>query len=288
MSILEKLKDTNSVFSLEFFPPKKDMPISSVYDAISKLSAYNPAFVSVTYGAGGGNRERTIDIASYIKNTYDLEAIAHLTCVGADQSSINGVLTALEQNGIKDVLALRGDVPEGMDHAAAFTYYQHASDLIEDIKKRGGYTVAAAAYPEGHLESPSISQDITYMRLKEDAGADFFVTQLCFSRTAIIDFYDKVGKADIKAPVITGIMPVINPNQIIRMAFLSACSIPASLSRIISKYGDNNEDFRKAGLEYAVEQINSLLDNGIKAFHLYTMNKSDAVEQIITDSNLTY
>ncbi|MDD5018459.1 MAG: methylenetetrahydrofolate reductase [Eubacteriales bacterium] len=286
MSLLKKLTEQQSAFSLEFFPPKKDMPISSVYGAVEKLSAYNPAFVSVTYGAGGSNRDRTIDIASHIKNSFGLDAIAHLTCVGADPVSINGVLAALEQNGISNVLALRGDIPDGMDKATAFTHYQHASDLIKDIKKRGGYTIAAAAYPEGHVESASLDQDIEFMRLKEASGTDFFITQLCFDKTAITRFFEKLTKAGIKAPVVTGIMPVLNPNQIIRMALLSACSIPASLSKIICRFGDNDDDFRKAGVAYAVEEIDYLLANGIHNFHLYTMNKSEAVEQIILDSDL--
>ena len=286
MSILQKLKRPESAFSLEFFPPKKDMPLSSVFDAVKKLSQYNPAFVSVTYGAGGAGSSRTIEVASSIKNTCGLDVIAHLTCVGAEPDSIHQVLSELKDHSIDNILALRGDIPKEMDPSTAFTHYQHASDLIQDIKKSGDYTVGAAAYPEGHVESESLDQDIEFLRLKEGLGADFFITQLCFDPYAIARFYEKLKQAGVKAPVLIGIMPVLNPNQIIKMSLLSACSIPAPLSKIICRYGEDTEDFHKAGLEYAVGQISYLKGIGINKFHLYTMNKSSAVEQIIKDSGL--
>ena len=287
MSLLEKLAKQQSAFSLEFFPPKKEMPISSVFSAIDHLAGYDPVFVSVTYGAGGSNQERTIGIVSHLKDTSCLEPIAHLTCVGASPDSINDILLRLESIDVKNVLALRGDIPDGMDHAQAYTHYQHAGDLIREIKKRDGFTVAAAAYPEAHVESPSLDQDMVFMRLKEEAGADFFVTQLCFDKCAIMHFFEKLYIAGIKAPVVTGIMPVLNPNQIIRMSLLSACSIPAPLSKIICRYGDDTESFKQAGLEYAIEQIDYLIENGINKFHLYTMNKASAVEKIILGSRLS-
>ncbi len=284
MGIIEKLGRDRS-FSLEFFPPKKDMPLTTVYEAIEKLSAYDPVFVSVTYGAGGGNRDRVVDIASFIKNN-GLGAIAHLTCAGATPSSIDYTLSKLESAGINNILALRGDIPEDMDAETAYSHYRHASDLIAQIKKRGGFTVGAAAYPEAHMESASLEEDITFMKKKADAGADFFVTQLCFDRCAIIDFFDRTARAGITAPVITGIMPVLNPNQITRMALLSACSIPAPLSKIISRYGKDADAFKKAGLEYAIDEIDYLIENGIGRFHIYTMNKPDVAEQIILGSRL--
>lgn len=286
MGIMEKLGGSTS-FSLEFFPPKKDMPVSSVYEAIDKLSVHNPAFVSVTYGAGGGNRDRVVEIASYVKNI-GLEAIAHLTCAGASHDSIVYQLDRLKANGINNVLALRGDVPEGMDPESAFTNYRHASDLIFEIKAHGGFTIGAAAYPEGHMESDSIEDDINFMKTKENLGADFFVTQLCFDRYALIDFHENVKKAGINAPVMTGIMPVLNPNQITKMALLSACSIPAPLSKIISRYGKDADSFRSAGLEYAINEIEFLMDNGVGRFHIYTMNKPDIAEQIILGSRLKF
>lgn len=284
MGIIQKLSRERT-FSLEFFPPKKDAPLSSVYEAIEKMAGYNPCFVSVTYGAGGGNRDRVVDIASHIKSE-GLEAIAHITCAGSDPESIDYILKKLKSGGIDNVLALRGDVPEGMSAKDAYSHYSHASDLITEIKKKGGFTIGAAAYPEAHMESDSLERDIAFMKLKQDAGADFFITQLCFDRGAIIDFYEAVYKAGIKAPVITGIMPVLNPNQITRMALLSACSIPAPLSKIISRYGKDADVFKKAGLEYAAEEIDYLMDNGIGRFHIYTMNKPDVAEQLILGSRL--
>jgi methylenetetrahydrofolate reductase (NADPH) len=284
MGIMEKLSGKTS-FSLEFFPPKKDMPVSSVYDAIDKLSVHDPAFASVTYGAGGGNRDRVVEIASHVKNI-GLEAIAHLTCVGASRESIEYQLDKLQANGIQNVLAVRGDIPEGMDAESAFAYYMHAGDLISEIKERGGFTIGAAAYPETHMESDTSEDDLKFMKMKEDLGADFFITQLCFDSHAILDFYGNAEKESITAPVITGIMPILNPNQITRMALLSACSIPAPLSRIISRYGKDADSFKKAGLEYAINEIEYLMDNGIGRFHIYTMNKPYLAEQIILGSRL--
>jgi methylenetetrahydrofolate reductase (NADPH) len=285
MGIVQKLAGKQSAFSLEFFPPKKDMPIESVYTAIERLAATQPAFVSVTYGAGGGNRERTLDIVSKV-DSLALEAIAHLTCVGADRDMISGILDTLESRGVTNVLALRGDVPDGMDRETAFAHYRHASDLIAEIKKRPGFTVAAAAYPEAHVESPSLEQDIEYMKIKAGLGVDLFITQLCFDSCAVVDLYERLYREGIKTPMVTGIMPVLNPKQIIRMALLSACSIPAPLSKIICLYGEKPDEFKKAGLEYAVRQIDLLMRYDINKFHLYTMNKADEIEQILSHSGL--
>ena len=262
------------------------MSLSSVYSAIESLSQLGPAFVSVTFGAGGSGRDRTIDIVSHIKESYALEAIAHLTCVGADSQAIDDVLTALEHHGVKNILALRGDIPADMDRQQAFAHYRHASDLIVDIKKRSGYTIAAAAYPEAHVESASLEDDIANLKRKADAGADFFITQLCFDRYAISCFFEQLERAGIRVPTLVGIMPILNPKQIIRMSLLSACSIPAPLSKIISRYGEQPDDFKKAGLDYAVDQIAYLQAEGIGRFHLYTMNRAEAVRQVIEDSGL--
>lgn len=286
MKLSDALIGIAPIFSLEFFPPKKELPIDSVYESISRLSQYHPAFVSVTYGAGGGNQSRTIEIASYVQNTLHMEAIAHLTCVGATRGAIKNTLAELKKHNIGNVLALRGDIPEGMDKASAFQHYRHASDLIAEIKNNDGFTIAAAAYPETHAENISPEENIAHMRLKEETGADLFVTQLCFDRCAILDFMEQVYKAGIKAPVIIGIMPVLNPKQIIRMALLSACSIPASLSRIISRYGEDAEAFFDAGIQYATDEITFLKQNGINKFHLYTMNKPEAAERILLGSDL--
>ena len=285
MGILQKLSERKTAYSFEFFPPKTDTPLEAVYDAIEKLSSFDPAFISVTYGAGGGNKDRVVEIAEHLKNR-NYEAIAHLTCVGADRDSIGAMLDSLDSKGIRNILALRGDLREGMDHSSAFSHYRHASDLIKDIKKRNVFTVGAAAYPETHMESGSPEEDMRYMLYKEELGADFFITQLCFDKNALIGFHDRARKAGVRAPIITGIMPVLNPSQITRMALLSACSIPAQLSRIISRYGANAEDFKKAGLDFAIDEIEFLIKNGVTKFHIYTMNRPEAARQIIEGSSL--
>ena len=285
MNLIEKLKQNTKAFSLEFSPPKKEMPLDTVYGAIEKLSAYHPEFVSITYGAGGGNRDRTVEVASHVSDL-GLAAIAHLTCVGADSGQINAVLDTLHEKGIKNILALRGDIPQGMDKSAAFVYYRHASDLIIDIKKRNDFVVGAAAYPEAHYEADSLCDDIKYMKMKADLGADFFVTQLCFDKKALLDFHEKAYKAGVTAPIATGIMPVLDPKQIIRMTLLSGCSIPASLSRLVSRYGEDLDSFKKAGIDYAVQEITGLMAGGINKFHLYVMNKADETAQILKMSGL--
>ncbi len=285
MNLIDKLKSNEKAFSLEFSPPKKDMPLDTVYGAIEKLSVCNPEFVSITYGAGGSNRDRTVEVASHVSEL-GLEAIAHLTCVGADPEQINTVLNTLEKKGIRNILALRGDIPQDMDKSAAFIYYRHASDLIIDIKKRSSLTVGAAAYPEAHYEADSMPDDLAYMKLKADLGADFFVTQLCFDKNALLDFHEKAYRAGVHAPIVTGIMPILDPKQIIRMTLLSACSIPASLSRLVSRYGEDPESFKKAGMEYAVNEIIGLMAGGIKKFHIYVMNKADETTQILKMSGL--
>jgi len=286
VDIINKLKSSEPVFSLEFFPPRRDMPLSTVYDSIDALSAYDPAFVSVTYGAGGSSRGRTVDIVSHVKQHAKTEAIAHLTCVGATPEQIDSVLGELDAGGVKNILALRGDLPDGMSRAEAYTHFAFANDLISHIKQKGGYTVAAAAYPEGHVENDTFKESLAYTRRKADAGADFFITQLCFDSEAINRFFEQLYKAGIFVPVLVGIMPVLNPDQIVKMSLLSACSIPAGLSKLICRYGKNPDDFKKAGLEYAVKQIDYLQRNSINKFHLYTMNKTEATAQIIRDSGL--
>ncbi len=285
MNLIDKLKTKEKAFSLEFSPPKKDMPLDTVYGAIEKLSVHNPEFVSITYGAGGSNRERTVEVASHVSEL-GLEAIAHLTCVGADPEQINAVIDSLEEKGIRNILALRGDIPQGMDKATAFVYYRHASDLIIDIKKRSSVTVGAAAYPEAHYEADSLYDDIKYLKLKADLGVDFFVTQLCFDKNALLAFHEEAYKAGVTAPIATGIMPILDPKQIIRMTLLSACSIPASLSRLVSRYGEDPESFKKAGMDYAVGEITGLMAGGIRKFHIYVMNKADETAQILKMSGL--
>ena len=285
MNLINKLKQNTKAFSLEFSPPKKDMPVDTVYSAIEKLSVYHPEFVSITYGAGGSNRDRTVEVASHVSGL-GLEAIAHLTCVGADPGQINAVLDTLLEKGIQNVLALRGDIPQDIDRNTAFAYYKHASDLIIDIKKRNDFTIGAAAYPEAHYEADTLSDDIRFLKLKADLGADFFVTQLCFDTGALLNFHEKAYKAGITAPIVTGIMPVLDPKQIIRMTLLSACSIPASLSRLVSRYGEDADSFKKAGIDYAVKEITDLMAGGINKFHLYVMNKADETAQILKLSGL--
>ncbi len=270
-----------AVISFEIFPPKPDYPIETIYKTLEKLKDLSPDFISVTYGAGGSNRERTVEIASTVKNKYDIECLSHLTCVCSSQADIDIVLDDLKRNNIENVLALRGDIPQGYDANEAFMEYQYAANLISHIKAKTDFCIAAAAYPEGHIESNDLDKDIEYLKQKVDVGVDFLITQLFFDNALFYSFREKVLKADITVPISIGIMPVLNVNQIKRITTLCGAAIPTKLAHIMAKYGDHKDDFEKAGIEYASSQVEDLLHNNVDGIHLYTMNKSKQIKQIM-------
>lgn len=271
------------IFSLEVFPPKPDYPLDSIFKTLDGLAHLSPGFISVTYSPGGENPGRTVEIASRIRRCYGLESLPHLTCLTHGSRDISRILDSLSEDGIGNVLALRGDLPDDGSPGGRFRY---ASQLIREIRSRGDFCVGAAAYPEGHIESPSISGDLDRVKQKVDAGADFLITQMFFDNRVFFDFLHRARWRGIGVPVIPGIMPVLNLKQIRRIIYLCGVSIPARLLRMFEKYGGNSSDLRKAGVEYASEQIRGLLAGGVPGVHLYTMNRVAEIRRIVEEGGL--
>lgn len=258
------------VFSLEIFPPKKTASIQTIYDTLDALSDISPDFISVTYGAGGNPADRsTVQIASAIKHQYHIEPLAHLTCVNSSREQVQKSLDRLEKAGIENILALRGDMNPELPPRLEFHY---ASELIGTIRAHGGFDIAAACYPEGHPECDSLEQDVEHLRQKVEMGATHLITQLFFDNADFYRFLELVRKKGIDVPIQAGIMPVVNKKQIERMVSMCGASIPASLSKIMNRYGASPEALRDAGINYAISQIIDLLSNSVEGIHLYTMN----------------
>ncbi len=286
-TIKEKIKHRQT-FSFEIFPPKKenDHNLENIFDSINKLTFLSPDFVSVTFGAGGGNRDRVEEIAEFIQNK-GFVALAHLTSVGYGAEEIEQILESLYWKGVRNILALRGDIPEGVPLTAAWKDFCYAKDLIGFIKKDGRFAIGAAAYPEGHVENKDLEQNIWFMQEKVEAGVDFFITQLFFDNSGFYSFMEQIATAGIERPIIAGIMPVLNVKQIKRIVKLSGASIPGKLRKLLLDYECCPVSMEQAGIEYAVEQISDLLSNDVAGVHLYTMNKVEKACQITKQLGLS-
>lgn len=282
MRIIDTFKTKKPVISFEIFPPKPDVPIDRLFNHLEQFEALKPDYISVTYGAGGSQKGRTLDIASRVKNINHIESMAHFTCVGHTKEEIDRMLVSMRQQGLENVLALRGDPPA---HQPDFDFsenaYKYASELISHIRRFGDFCIAAAAYVEGHIDSKRLSEDLEHLKEKVDAGVDFLVTQLFFDNRLFYDFIEKAHRASIHCPVSAGIMPIFKADQIKSITSRSGCSIPAKLVLMMDKYQDNAEDMRKAGIEYATLQIRDLIDNGVDGIHLYTMNRPKSTAEIM-------
>ena len=271
------------VYSLEVFPPKKDTDVSVIYDALDQFKELHPNFISVTYGAGGTTSENTFAIASYIQNQCGIEALTHLTCAAIpDRLFLTNFLTNLYRNGIRNILGLRGDQPKGMsDEQFAARYYDHASDLIQDIKTTFPFSVAGACYPEIHQEASSLEEDIANLKIKVDTGVDFLVTQLFYDNDTFFRFVDHARKAGITVPILPGLMPITSAGQVKNIIQLSGTKVPDSLMAQIETYKDSPEDLKKAGLEFTKKQMEQLLEHGVDGIHLYSMNKVEIAKFIL-------
>ena len=240
-----------------------------------------PDFISVTYGAGGSKKGRTLDISSKIKKEYGIESLAHFTCVGHSVDEIDSMLLRMEEENLENLLALRGDPPvDNPDFDFSKNVFSHASQLIRHIRKQNDFCIAAAAYPEGHADSPRIKFDMHYLKMKVDAGVDFLITQLFFDNRVFYDFLDKCAIYHINCPVLPGVMPIFKADQIKRIALMCGASMPAKLVLLLDKYG-NSSDMEKAGIEYASEQIQDLLASGVDGVHINTMNRVGATREIL-------
>ncbi|MGI6587515.1 MAG: methylenetetrahydrofolate reductase [NAD(P)H] [Peptococcia bacterium] len=275
------------VLSFEIFPPKKNSPIETIYTTIEGLKHLNPDFISVTYGAGGSNKDRTVEIASLIKHKYGIESLAHLTCISSTKDEIEGVLTTLKNNKIKNILALRGDLPQDKNFKFPTPlHYHYAKDLITQIKQKNHFSISAACYPEGHITCNSLTQDIEYLKEKVEAGVDLLITQLFFDNNHLYNFMDKIKKAGITVPVTAGIMPLLNKKQIEHCLSLSKSTLPPKFTRVLEKYGDHPEILQEVGIAYATDQIIDLLAWGVDGIHIYSMNRPQTVQRIVENISI--
>lgn len=280
MFISEMLNNDKVTVSFEVFPPKADSSFDVVKTAVGELNELHPDYMSVTYGAGGSTSKRTVDIASHIQNELGTNALAHLSCIAATHDQISEQLKKLKNAGIENILALRGDIPESGVLPAGMEYH-YAWQLVEDIKKEGGFCVGAACYPEGHVECLNKTKDLDYLKQKVDCGCDFLVTQMFFDNNVLYTFLYNALKAGIEIPVTAGIMPVTNSKQISKICSLSGTSLTPKFRAILDKFGDNPAALKQAGIAYAVDQIVDMVSNGIKGIHVYTMNKPDVAKSIL-------
>ena len=284
MRITEKLMVKDQLISFEVFPPKTDSAFDSIEWSVRKLAAFNPDFMSVTYGAGGGTSQYTTKIASLIKNRLDTTALAHLTCASTPIDTINQILDTLKENHIDNVLAMRGDIPQGFEKPQG-EYYNYAYELVKHIKEYGYFDIGGACYPECHPECDTLEKDIENLKNKVDCGVDFLITQLFYDNDTFYSFLEKVRKKGIYAPVFAGIMPITNIKQIDRIIGLSGTKLPDEVKAFLDKYSDNPENLEKAGLEFAINQINDLLSNGVNGIHIYTMNKPYVARTVLKGIN---
>lgn len=272
MYIKDLYASNKTVMSFEVFPPKKESAFDTILPAIEQISALNSGFISVTYGAGSsGNSDNSTRIASLIKNKFNNEPLAHLTAINANKSTILNTLDELKSNGIENIMTLRGDMPEGYEYESQD--FKYAKDLISFIKENGDFCVGAACYPEGHIDCENIDANYDHMLEKQVVGADFFVSQLFFENARFLSFRDKAVSNGITVPIVAGIMPILGKSQISRMIFTCGVSLPSEIVHILHRYENNPEDLQKAGIEYSCRQIDSLVKEGVKYIHVYSMNK---------------
>ena len=286
MNMSSLFEGGRTVFSFEVFPPKKDGSIDTIYSTLEQLSDLHPDFISVTYGAGGSAAGcSTRELATFIKEKCHTQSIAHLTCVNSTKEDIDRIIKEFEEHGIENVLALRGDINPAFPPKDDF---RHASDLIEYMKARSDLHFSGACYPECHPEAKDMIDDIRNLKKKVDAGAEHLISQLFFENSHFYDFLEKARIAGINVPIEAGIMPCTNAKQIQRMVSMCGASLPPKFTKMIQRYGDNDEAMRDAGIAYAVDQIIDLVANGVDGIHLYTMNNpyiarkiSESVEKVI-------
>ncbi|NMB38490.1 MAG: methylenetetrahydrofolate reductase [NAD(P)H] [Firmicutes bacterium] len=270
MQIIKMFEAKQIVFSFEIFPPKITSPIETIYKTLAALQDLKPDYISVTYGAGGNiSDNRTSELSSLVKNKYGIESLAHLTCINSSKVAVDIILQNLKEQGVENILALRGDIPKQIEAIGEFNY---AYELIEYIKQKNGFGIAAACYPEGHMDADSLQQDIEALKIKVDAGTDYLITQLFFDNNYFYDFMDLALQKGIDIPIQAGIMPAANKRQIERIVSLCGAAVPNKFIKIMNKYEHDQQALQDAGIAYAVEQIIDLISSGVRGIHLYTMN----------------
>ena len=285
MTVAEYLNQKTFSLSFEVFPPKTTANFASVQTATEQIAALKPGFVSVTYGAGGGTSDYTLAIAENIQKNYGIPALAHLTCVSSSKKTVNEQICKIKKSGIKNIMALRGDIPADMQSQDRSNWdYNYASELVYELKNSGSdFCIGGACYPEIHPESKDQRDDIRHLKEKVDAGCDFLTTQMFFDNNLFYNFLFKIREADIKIPILPGIMPITNANQIERAIKLSGSFMPQRFKSLVDRFGSDANAMKQAGIAYATDQIIDLFANGIYHIHVYTMNKPDVAEQILNN-----
>ncbi|MFA4967057.1 MAG: methylenetetrahydrofolate reductase [NAD(P)H] [Candidatus Margulisiibacteriota bacterium] len=283
MKVTELLKKEKPCLSFEFFPPKNPEQEEQLFKTLTDLKKFNPDFVSVTYGAMGSNRERSFFWVSEIKNRFGIEPVAHLTCVAASKNEIEKYLDELEGLGVQNILALRGDPPEGQkDFIPPADGFKFAKELISFIgKNKPGMCVGAAGFPEGHITVPDLQKDVEYLKQKIDSGAEYIITQLFFDNKYFFDFVDRCRKAGINVPIIPGLMPIIGNKQIKRITEMCGATIPKELHEKLDRFQDDHAAIKKIGAEQTLKQAEDLLKNKVSGLHFFVMNQSEPISGIL-------
>ena len=282
MKIIDVLKQDKPAFSFEFFPPKDNDGFDKLFETIDNLKALNPAFVSVTYGAGGSTRSKTIDLVGRIKKEIRLESMAHLTCVGHNSDEILNVLESIKKQNVENVLALRGDPPAGeINFTKPNNGFGYAVELVQFICERFSFCIGVAGYPEGHPESSNREEDLFHLKKKVLAGASFIVTQLFFDNKYYFDFVASLRKIGVDVPVIPGIMPIVNLKQIKRFTKMCGATIPHDLMVRLEAVQDDPESVCQIGIDHAANQCRKLLMQGAPGIHFYTLNRSRATLSVL-------
>lgn len=282
MKIINLLKSEKLSLSFEVFPPKTDSAFDSVKSATEEIAKLKPSFMSVTYGAGGGTSKYTLDIAKNIKQMYGVPTLAHLTCVSSTKETVLERIEDIKNSGVKNIMALRGDLtPELENSDRSLWHYRNAVDLVRELKEiNPDFCIGGACYPEIHPESSNQKEDIKYLKEKVDAGCEFLTTQMFFDNNLLYNFLYKIREAGITVPVIAGIMPITNANQVERAIKMSGSHMPQRFKSLVDKFGSNPDAMKQAGIAYATDQIIDLFANNITNVHVYSMNKPDVAEKI--------
>lgn len=283
MRISELLRTRTPIFSFEFFPPKTPQGELALFQTIEQLRSLEPGFVSVTYGAGGSTRQKTVELVSQIRNQVGIEAMAHLTCVANSRTEIRAILNRIQEEGIENVLALRGDPPRDQPHFKPPTNgFRYASELVRFIRTEGfRFCLGGACYPEGHIEAPDRETDLQHLREKVNAGLDFLITQLFFDNDFFFSFEQRARALGISVPIVPGIMPITNVAQIERFTQMCGATIPVALHRRLRQAKDHPDAVQQIGIDHALQQCRELLGHGVPGIHFYTLNQSPATRAIV-------
>lgn len=280
--IKDLLDKTKTSISFEVFPPKKEDEFQDIFSKLDTLVALKPDFISCTYGAGGFKSGKTVEIASYIQNQLGIDTIAHITCVGFKKSDLEKNCNLLKQEGIKYVLALRGDRPQAMtEEQFESREFFYASDMVRYLKENTSLQIAGACYPEKHYEADSLENDLLHLKEKVDTGVSFLISQMFFCNDIFYRFQERVINMGIEVPICAGIMPITSAKQLGTSVKLSGASLPKEFTDLVARYGDEPEEMRKAGIDYAVKQIRGLKEHGVDGIHIYTMNRPKAMAELL-------